>query len=237
MAAHFSPNSMQSTDPLLTLRDISAGYGRADVILGATLTVQTGAAVAISGPTGAGKTTLARVMAGQLRPRRGHVRVMGGMPFGPQGRALRQQVGLIPQTPQVLAHASVRDNAALPLRLAGRPERSYRTDLNELLDFTGLALIADLPAGTLSAGEVRKLALARALAIKPRLIVADEPTAGLGREAGVRLVRLLAELRKVGTAIVVLTQDPSLGPPLGALAMTLADGQLTQGPATTEGAR
>ena len=103
MAVHFSPNSMQSTDALLTMRDISAGYGRADVILGATLMVQPGAAVAISGPTGAGKTTLARVMAGLLRPRRGEVRVMGGIPWGPGGRALRQQVGLIPQSPQVLA--------------------------------------------------------------------------------------------------------------------------------------
>src|SRR5262249_14385448 len=112
--------------------------------------------------------------------------------------------------PSFVEQWSAFENIALPLRLQGRKARDFVDDVRELVDFVGLGAAADQPAGQLSGAERRRAAIARALATKPDLILADDPTAGMSIEAGRRIVRLLAEMRRVGAGVVIASQDETL---------------------------
>jgi cell division transport system ATP-binding protein len=98
----------------------------------------------------------------------------------------------------------------MPLRLAGQKPRDYTDDVRELVDFVGLGDAADMRLEKLSGAERRRAAIARALAGKPELILADDPTANMSPGDGRRVVRLLAEMRTVGAAVVIASQDESL---------------------------
>jgi cell division transport system ATP-binding protein len=98
----------------------------------------------------------------------------------------------------------------MPLKLTGMKAAEYAHDVRELVDFVGLGGASDLAVEKLSGAERRRAALARALAAKPNLILADDPTAGMSPGDGRRIVRLLGEMRRVGAAVVIATQDETL---------------------------
>ena len=162
------------------------------------------------GPSGAGKTTLLRLMNLSLRPTRGEV-VIFGAPSGALRRSvmprLRRQIGVIFQDFRLLPHLSAFDNVALPLRLGGRPEGQVRADVMEMLRWMGLTgKLVSLPE-ELSGGERQRVAIARAVIGRPRLLLADEPTAGLDTTQSERVIHLLRELHRLGSTVIIATHN------------------------------
>jgi cell division transport system ATP-binding protein len=171
------------------------------------------------GPSGAGKSSVLRLMHLALRPSRGEVEVLGlrtsrapraAMP------AVRRRIGVVFQDFRLLPYLSVFDNVALPLRLAGRPEASLRADVTEMLEWLGLGAAADRPAGTLDTSGRQALAVARALAPRPELILMDEPLLDLAPGLAERVLTLLAALGAGQAAVVLAGRDPARARKAGA---------------------
>src|SRR6202789_4385563 len=162
------------------------------------------------GASGSGKTTLLRLMNMSLRPTRGQVIILGAA-TGSVRRGvmprLRRQIGVIFQDFRLLPHLSAFDNVALPLRHGGRPEGQVRADVMEMLRWMGLTgKLVSLPE-ELSGGERQRVAIARAVIGRPRLLLADEPTAGLDTTQSERGIHLLRELDRLGLTVIIATHN------------------------------
>jgi ABC-type lipoprotein export system ATPase subunit len=170
--------------------------------------------VAIVGPSGCGKSTLLSLMGGLDRPTTGHV-YGAGLALGElHDRELSdyrlQRVSTIFQTFNLIPSMTAEDNVALPLTLAGVEPEQRRKRARHLLALVGLEQRAKTRAGRLSGGEQQKVAVARALANRPGLILADEPTGSLDSSAGEGVLTLLADLNRRGATVVLVTHDPEV---------------------------
>ena len=184
----------------------------------------------LTGRSGAGKTSLLRLMYLGLRPTRGLVRLFekdlatiakSDMP------AMRRRIGVVFQDFRLIEHLTAYDNVALPLRIADKRAEDYDSDVRELLDWVGLGDRMFATPEQLSGGEKQRVAIARAVVAKPDLLLADEPTGNVDAEIGRRILYLLAELNYQGTSIVVATHDLALVEMVDAPEMHLHDGRLS----------
>jgi cell division transport system ATP-binding protein len=167
----------------------------------------------LTGPSGAGKTTLLRLMLLSLKPTRGLIKMFGREAASLDKdaiTALRRRVGVVFQDFRLLDHLTTYENVALPLRVMGRNETSYRAEVVELLRWVGLGERMNALPPVLSGGEKQRAAIARALIVRPELLLADEPTGNVGPGLARRLLRLFIELHKSGTAVVIATHDIAL---------------------------
>ena len=167
----------------------------------------------LTGPSGAGKTTLLRLMLLSLRPTRGVIRIFGENAAQLDKDAitgLRRRIGVVFQDFRLLDHLTTYENVALPLRVMGRNESSYRAEVVELLRWVGLGERMNALPAVLSGGEKQRAAIARALIVRPELLLADEPTGNVDPALARRLLRLFVELHKFGTAVVIATHDLTL---------------------------
>lgn len=207
------------------------GRLRQDAIRNLSFTLGEGSFTWILGPSGAGKTSVLRMMCAALRPSRGEVEVLGVNLSGARRGslcALRRRIGVVHQEFRLLRHMSAYDNVALPLRLAGRSEASLRADVLEILDWVGLSERQDRLPEELSGGEQQRMAIARAVIGRPALLVADEPTSDLDSRQARRLIALLTEMNRLGTTVVVATHSEELPERYPARILTLEDGRLVQ---------
>ncbi len=198
--------------PLVALRDLRFGYGEHDVLHGVTLNVPRGKVVAIMGGSGCGKTTLMRLIGGQLRPKSGELLVCGqSVPALDRTGlyALRRRMSMLFQFGALFTDMSVFDNVAFPMREhTGMPEVVIRDLVLMKLHAVGLRGAADLMPSELSGGMARRVALARAIALDPELMMYDEPFAGLDPiSLGVigQLIRRLNDA--LGASSIVVTHD------------------------------
>ncbi|OQM76296.1 cell division ATP-binding protein FtsE [Manganibacter manganicus] len=183
----------------------------------------------LSGPSGAGKTTLLRLLFLSLKPTRGLITVFGKdrshisrteLPL------LRRRIGVVFQDFRLLDHMTTYENVALPLRVRGREESSYRTDVTELLKWVGLGERMHVLPPVLSGGEKQRTAIARALIEQPEMLLADEPTGNVDPQLARRLLRLFIELNRLGTAVVIATHDIGLMEQVDARRLILSGGRL-----------
>jgi len=183
----------------------------------------------LTGPSGAGKTSLLRMLFLALRPTRGLVTMFDNdiATLSKDGRAtMRRRIGLVFQDFRLLDHMTTYENVALPLRVLGRDEGTYRPEVLELLHWVGLGdRIGALPA-VLSGGEKQRAAIARAVIARPQLLLADEPTGNVDPNLGQRLLRLFIELNKSGTSVVIATHDIALMDEFDARRLVLHEGRL-----------
>ncbi len=192
------------------------------------LAIAAGESVAILGPSGSGKSTLLAMMAGLDRPTAGEV-LLNGEPIHNLSEdrlaiLRRRNVGFVFQNFQLLANQTARENILLPLELAGESSPGDRAD--ELLEQVGLMARGHHYPVQLSGGEQQRIALARAFATRPRILLADEPTGNLDGATGERILELLADLRRrEGTTVVLVTHDVSVAE-LTDRAVHLRDGRI-----------
>jgi len=139
---------------------------------------------------------------------------------------LRRRIGVVFQEFRLLDHLTTYDNVALPLRVAGRREASYRADVMDLLSWVGLADQAHAYPPVLSGGEKQRAAIARAVIAKPELLLADEPTGNVDPVIADRLLRLFVELNRLGTSVIIATHDYGLMDQLDAPRLVLYEGHL-----------
>jgi cell division transport system ATP-binding protein len=183
----------------------------------------------LSGPSGSGKTTLLKMMLATLKPTRGFVHLFGqdvGQMDKDAVTSLRRRVGIVLQDFRLLDHLSTYENVALPLRVQGQSEDSYRSEVIELLRWVGLGDRLHVPPAILSGGEKQRAAIARALIVRPDLLLADEPTGNVDPVLAKRLVRLFTELNRLGTAIVMATHDWALMDEIPERRLILNEGRL-----------
>jgi len=167
-----------STDPVIRLRGLEKRFGQRRALAAVDLEVDDRQIFGVVGPDGAGKTTLLRALAGLLEVKATRAEVLGIDLLGPV-RELKRQVGYVPQSFSLHRNLSVEENLRFTARLHRVSAGQYASRARELLEKTGLAPFADRPAGALSGGMRQKLAITNALLPRPRLLILDEPTAGV----------------------------------------------------------
>ncbi len=208
------------TEAVVELRDVFCVHrtneGDAAALQGTNLELARGEVLGVLGPSGAGKSTLLRVVAGIQPPSAGVVRVLGRdigrLPAGSRSRIRHELMGFLGQHTETALSPDLRlrDAVALPLALRGAPRRERRTRVDELLAATALGSRADALPGELSGGERQRLALCAALAHRPALLLADEPTGELDEASADAIRALIAELaRSHGTSVILVTHDPA----------------------------
>ena len=183
----------------------------------------------LTGPSGAGKTSLLRLLFLSLRPTRGLITLFGNHVVSlakDELSVLRRRIGIVFQDFRLLDHMTTYENVALPFRVLGKEESSYRGEVVELLNWVGLGeRMAALPA-VLSGGEKQRAAIARAVIARPQLLLADEPTGNVDPNLAQRLLRLFIELNKSGTTVLIATHDIGLMDQYDARRLVLHDGRL-----------
>jgi len=200
------------------------------------LRIDAGEAVALVGPSGAGKSTLLTLLAGLVRPTSGRIEVRGRDVCAMSERDLlrmrARDLGMVLQTParNLLPYATARQNVAFAQRFSGVSRRDRRAEAGDLLDSVGLGDHAGRLAAVMSGGQQQRLALAVALAGRPAVLLADEPTSQLDRRTGDAVIALmLAARQRHGTALVVVTHDHHVSDALD-LEYAIHDGSLVAGP-------
>ena len=189
-------------------------HAPSEVLRGIDAAFPPGTLSLISGPTGAGKTTLLHLLAGLLRPTAGEMR--WGEEAVSRWHAAhkdrwRRQVGIVFQHQRLLGDLTAGENVLLPLIPRRIPLRDQAAAVERALERVGLGDKAKRPAARLSGGERQRLALARAIAVQPALLLADEPSAFQDDARTAALMDLLAAERERGAVVVVCTHDPRLG--------------------------
>jgi cell division transport system ATP-binding protein len=184
----------------------------------------------LTGPSGAGKTTLLKLNLLSLKPTRGLISLFGQdatLLDKDTITQLRRRIGVVFQDFRLLDHLTTYENVALPLRVVGRADSSYRGEVVELLRWVGLGDRMHVLPPVLSGGEKQRAAIARALIVRPELLLADEPTGNVDPTLARRLLRLFVELNKSGTSIVIATHDLALMDQFeDARRLVLGDGRL-----------
>lgn len=183
----------------------------------------------LTGPSGAGKTTLLRLLFLSLKPTRGLITMFGKDTTRITTRELpklRRRIGVVFQDFRLLDHLTTYENVALPYRVLGYDEGTYRSDVTELLKWVGLGERMHVLPPVLSGGEKQRAAIARALITKPEILLADEPTGNVDPPLARRLLRLFGELNRLGTAVVIATHDIGLMDQSDARRLVLMDGRL-----------
>jgi putative ABC transport system ATP-binding protein len=224
-----------SDTPLLEARQLARAYREGStvrpVLRGVDLRLGVGECVALLGRSGCGKSTLLNLLGGIDRPDAGTVTI-GGVAMGdlPEpGRTLfrRRHLGFVYQSFNLIPTLTVRENVGLPLELNGVPPADAGRRVAELLAAVGLATRADAFPDQLSGGEQQRVAVARALVHRPRVVLADEPTGNLDAETGATVLALLRELqRREGQALLMVTHSLSVAH-IADRILTLADGVIT----------
>ena len=183
----------------------------------------------LTGPSGAGKTSLLKLLFLSLKPSRGLIRVFdkdaATLPKD-ELLKLRRRIGIVFQEFRLLDHLTTFENVALPLRVAGQEEVKYRADVKELLEWVGLGDKLNVLPPILSGGEKQRAAIARALISQPQILLADEPTGNVDPPLAKRLLRLFQELHRSGTSVVIATHDIALMDQFDARRLILEEGRL-----------
>ena len=196
---------------LASVTGVAKAYGAQRVFDGVSLDVRAGAVTAVTGRSGSGKSTLLHLLAGLDTPDAGDVRVLGrdvpALDETGRARLRREVVGVVTQGGELVSFLTARETVEAALELRGLPTAAAADALAQV----GLAELADQRVSRLSLGERQRVAVARVLAAKPPILVADEPTARLDEENARAVGALFADLaRETGTAIVCATHDPAL---------------------------
>src|SRR5690349_1878085 len=167
----------------------------------------------LTGPSGAGKTSLLKLLYLAQRPTRGRIQLFGqDLSDAPRDVLpdYRRRIGVVFQDFRLIRHLSAFDNVALPLRIAGKSEEEVEGPVREMLAWVGLADRSSARPPTLSGGEQQRVAIARAVINRPELLVADEPTGNVDADMAARLLHLFTALNRLGTTVVVATHDVGL---------------------------
>ena len=194
--------------------NVGLRYGtEREVLSDIAFTLYPGSFYFLTGASGAGKTSLLKLLYLAQRPSRGIIRMFGtDVITVPRGRlpAFRRRIGVVFQDFRLVSHLSAFDNVALPLRVSGVPERDIIKPVSDMLEWVGLDQRAQARPATLSGGEQQRVAIARAVIARPEVLVADEPTGNVDPDMALKLLRLFEALNRLGTTVVVATHDVHL---------------------------
>jgi cell division transport system ATP-binding protein len=200
-----------------------------EALSGATFEIRDGEMVFLTGRSGAGKSTVLKLIALLERPTRGLVMVNGCNTAALSSRripAFRRQLGVVFQDHRLLTERSIFDNVALPLHAAHAPLKEIDKRVRAALDQVGLLERAQALPLELSVGEQQRVGIARAVVVKPKLLVADEPTGNLDPALSMEVMGLFRRFNEVGVTVVIATHDVELVKASGMREIIIADGRV-----------
>jgi putative ABC transport system ATP-binding protein len=226
---------MSENHPALAVRGVRKTFEAENApvraLRGVNLTLEPGEFVALMGPSGCGKSTLLNLVAGLETPDEGEIAVAGELVTGRTedelARMRRHHIGLVFQFFNLLEGMTVLENVALPAIIAGRKRRMAETRARDLLDLLGIGDKALAVPGVLSGGQRQRLAIARALANDPTLLLADEPTGALDSAGGAEVIELMRRLHRGGQTIVLVTHSAEVAAAAGRV-VRMRDGRITE---------
>ena len=217
---------------MVRLEHIGKRYdGRAEPLHDISLALEPGDFRFLTGASGAGKTTLLNIVGLSERPSHGMLRLFDSEPATldrAARAALRRRIGVVFQDFRLIDELSVRDNVALPLRIAGAADREIRDDISELLGWLGIEHQIAAQPPVLSASEKQRVAIARAIVHRPDLLLADEPTGHVDDETALLLVRAFERINALGTTVVIATHDTAFARRFDHPRVHLASGVLAE---------
>jgi putative ABC transport system ATP-binding protein len=200
------------SEPLIAARRLEKSFGRTQALRGVSISVSAGEVVAVTGPSGSGKSTLLLCLAGVLQPDAGEVtfdgRRLSELSETERTTVRRREFGLVLQFGQLVPELTAAQNVALPLLLDGADTKPAHEVAVSWLERLGVAELATALPGELSGGELQRVAVARALVTRPKVIFADEPTGALDTVNGAQVLSiLLSTAREQGATVVLVTHD------------------------------
>ena len=227
---------MNTTEVALQLRGVRKTFEAENApvraLRGVDLDVGRGEFVALTGPSGCGKSTLLNLAAGLDLADEGSIFLAGedvtGQGEDELARLRRRHIGIVFQFFNLLESVTVLENVALAAIIAGRKRRAAETRARDLLDLLGLGDKASAVPGVLSGGQRQRLAVARALANEPMLLLADEPTGALDSDGGQEVVELLRRLHDDGQTILLVTHDSKVADAAERI-VRMVDGRIVDG--------
>jgi len=213
---------------VINFEGVGLRYGQGpEVLKDLNFSIAPGSFHFLTGPSGAGKTSLLRLLLLSIRPTRGRIN-MFGEDITTLGHdrllELRRHIGIVFQEFRLLDHLTTFENVALPLRVLGQEESTYRENVEELLEWVGLGDRMEAIPTVLSGGEKQRAAIARAVIARPDILLADEPTGNVDPDLAERLVHLFAELNRMGTTIIIATHELHMLEKFSYPRMLLSDG-------------
>lgn len=205
---------MTSKKAIFEFNNVSLSYdGVHDIFVNLNMTINTGGFYVVTGPSGAGKTSLLRMMSLDMLPSDGQLKIFG-KPHSQFTHTnvvqIRQHMGFVFQDFKLLPHMTAYENIALALQIRNQPARHIRPKVEQILAWVGMEKYAQIYPSALSGGQQQLLALARAVVTRPQVIVADEPTGSLDAYSAHRIFQLFKALHAQGTTIVMVTHDDNM---------------------------
>ncbi|HSW98892.1 MAG TPA: ABC transporter ATP-binding protein [Candidatus Saccharimonadales bacterium] len=221
---------------VIELKDLTKTYKLGDETLnaldGVTCTINKGEFIAITGPSGSGKSTLANIIGGLDRPTSGTVIVDGSDLSHVRDRQLsdyrNHHIGFVFQSFNLQGTQTALENVMLPLVFSRMRPKERRARAKECLEAVGLGDRLKHKPSQLSGGQRQRVAIARALAVKPSIILADEPTGNLDSARGEEIMKLLKDLNKQGITLLVITHDAAIARQAGRI-IQIKDGRMARG--------
>ncbi len=211
MGGDLADATARGTDRVIEFQNITLAYADRVLLSDVSVKLAPGSFHFLTGPSGAGKTSLIKLCYGELAPQSGRVEIFG-QDTGTMDRdaiaLMRRRIGIMHQDCQFLDHLPVSENIGLPLTAAGQTADTEALD--ELMAWVGLGGQSQALPPSLSGGERQRAALARAVITSPDLILADEPTGNVDWDMSLRLLRLLTELNRMGKTVLIATHDMNL---------------------------
>jgi glutamate transport system ATP-binding protein len=217
--------------PLVVLHDVNKHFGPLHVLKDVNTTVARGEVVVVIGPSGSGKSTLCRAI-NRLEPIDSGTITVDGRPLPVEGRELarlRADVGMVFQSFNLFSHRTILQNVMLgPVKVRRRPKAEAEARARELLDRVGIGNQADKVPGQLSGGQQQRAAIARALAMEPKLMLFDEPTSALDPEMISEVLEVMVALAGEGMTMIVVTHEMGFARRAADRVVFMADGMLVE---------
>jgi len=217
--------------PLIKLDRVTKSFGRIKAVNDVSFHVDKGEFVFLTGPSGAGKTTIMRLILRELIPDSGSIFFEGHNITNLTEKAVpeyRQKIGVVFQDFKLLPERTVRENVEVALAVLGVMEDEWKTRVDHVLKLTGLLSRSELFPAQLSGGELQRVSLARALVVNPKLILADEPTGNLDWETSEGLMELFEKISKEDKTIIMATHNKMIVEKLKKRIIKIKDGKIVK---------
>lgn len=217
---------------MIIFDQVTKTYSTNDTVLdNVSFTVEPQEFVVIEGPSGSGKTTIFRLIYKEMEPTSGLITVDGeDIQKIPKSHLYnyRRKIGYAFQDFKVIPDKTVSENLALPLEILNFKDKLIQSRLEHLLELINLSNKKDLFPRQLSGGEIQRIGIARAIAAEPAILLADEPTGNLDAETSLHIIKLLEEINKLGTTVLVATHDQEATKHLGVRHLHFKEGKLEE---------
>lgn len=214
---------------MILLKNVTKTFGDTKALDDVSFEVEKGEFIFLTGPSGAGKTTIVRLILGEVTPDKGKI-IFQGHDIAKLKRkeipGLRQKIGVVFQDFKVLSERTVSENVEVALAVIGADQKEWKKRVKHVLKLAGLDKKRSLFPAQLSGGELQRVSLARALVVNPKLILADEPTGNLDWETADKLMELFEKINKEGKTVIVATHHQGIVDKLGKRVIELREGRV-----------